>query len=85
LLFLYPRAQETKRNAGVGSCHAAWTARRNRPKVFGDDAIVSVQNPVRLNEYTEPQPDVTVIRPRDHTVSLPVPEDVLLLIEVSLG
>jgi hypothetical protein len=40
---------------------------------------------VRLNEYTEPQPDVTVIRPRDYTESLRVPEDVLLLIEVSLG
>jgi Uma2 family endonuclease len=49
----------------------------------GDEAIVSVQNPVRLNEYTEPQPDLTVIRPRDYSLSLPGPEDVLLLIEVS--
>ena len=49
----------------------------------GDAAIVSVQNPVRLNEYTEPQPDLTVIRARDYRVSLPGPEDVLLLIEVS--
>jgi Uma2 family endonuclease len=38
---------------------------------------------VRLNELTEPQPDLTVIRPRDYTQSLPVPEDVLLLTEVS--
>ncbi len=28
----------------------------------GDEAIVSVQNPVRLNESNEPQPDLTVIR-----------------------
>jgi Uma2 family endonuclease len=49
----------------------------------GEEAIVSVQNPVRLNGHTEPQPDLTVIRPRDHTESLPFPEDVLLLIEVS--
>jgi Uma2 family endonuclease len=48
----------------------------------GEEAIVSVQNPVRLNELTEPQPDLTVIRPRDYTPSLPGPEDVLL-IEVS--
>src|SRR5215213_8380383 len=48
-----------------------------------DEAIVSVQNPVRLNERTEPQPDFTVIRPRDYRLSLPGPEDVLLLIEVS--
>ena len=49
----------------------------------GDEAIVSVQNPVRLNEHTEPQPDLAVIRPRDYRLSLPGPEDVLLLIEVS--
>jgi Uma2 family endonuclease len=49
----------------------------------GDAAIVSVQNPVRLDEYTEPQPDLTVLRVRDYRESLPTPEDVLLLIEVS--
>jgi Uma2 family endonuclease len=49
----------------------------------GDAAIVSVQNPVRLDEHTEPQPDLTVLRVRDYRESLPKPEDVLLLIEVS--
>jgi Uma2 family endonuclease len=49
----------------------------------GDAAIVSVQNPVRLDEHTEPQPDLTVLRVRDYRESLPMPEDVLLLIEVS--
>ncbi len=49
----------------------------------GDEAIVSVQNPVRLDEYGEPQPDLAVIRPRDYRGSLPTPEDVMLLIEVS--
>jgi Uma2 family endonuclease len=49
----------------------------------GGEAIISVQNPVRLNEYTEPRPDLAVIRPRDYRESLPEPDDVLLLIEVS--
>ncbi len=49
----------------------------------GDTAIVSVQNPVRLDEHTEPQPDLTVLRVRDYRESLPMPGDVLLLIEVS--
>jgi hypothetical protein len=49
----------------------------------GDAAVVSVQSPVRLNEHTEPRSDITVIRPRDYTESLPVSEDVLLLVEVS--
>jgi Uma2 family endonuclease len=69
----------------IGTRHFSCVNRLNRLLVVnvGDEAIVSVQNPVRLNEYTEPQPDLTVIRPRDYSLSLPGPEDVLLLIEVS--
>lgn len=52
-------------------------------RTVGDEAIVSVQNPVRLSERSEPQPDLAVIRTRDYRQSLPMPEDVLLLIEVS--
>ena len=71
--------------AAIGTRHFACVNRLNRLILgaVGDEAIVSVQNPVRLDEYTEPQPDVTVIRPRDYRLSLPGPEDVLLLIEVS--
>jgi Uma2 family endonuclease len=71
--------------AAIGTRHFSCVNRLNRLLVMsvGDEAIVSVQNPVRLNEFTEPQPDLTVIRPRDYRVSLPEPEDVLLLMEVS--
>jgi len=71
--------------AAIGTRHFSCVNRLNRLLVMngGEEAIVSVQNPVRLNEHTEPQPDLTVIRPRDYTESLPLPEDVLLLIEVS--
>jgi Uma2 family endonuclease len=69
----------------IGTRHFSCVNRLTRLLVMnvGDEAIVSVQNPVRLNEYNEPQPDVTVIRTRDYRESLPMPEDVLLLIEVS--
>jgi Uma2 family endonuclease len=69
----------------IGTRHFSCVNRLNRMLVMnvGDEAIVSVQNPVRLNDYNEPQPDLTVIRPRDYRESLPMPEDVLLLIEVS--
>jgi Uma2 family endonuclease len=69
----------------IGTRHFSCVNRLTRMLVMnaGDAAIVSVQNPVRLNEYNEPQPDLTVIRPRDYRESLPMPEDVLLLIEVS--
>jgi Uma2 family endonuclease len=50
---------------------------------LGDDVRVSVQNPVRLGPYSEPEPDLAVIRARDYGGELPTPEDVLLLIEVA--
>ena len=50
----------------------------------GDAGRVSVQNPVRLGDHDEPQPDLVVLRPGpDYTRSLPTPADVLLLIEVA--
>ena len=71
--------------AAIGTRHFNCVNRLNRllVRAVGDDAIVSVQNPVRLSEDTEPQPDLAVLRPRDYFESLPGPEDVLFLIEVS--
>lgn len=47
--------------------------------------LTAVQNPVRLDDHSEPQPDLALLRPapdfyrRRH----PTPEDVFLLVEVS--
>ena len=52
----------------------------------GDRAVVSVQNPVRLDEYNEPQPDFAVLRPRTgkrRAAGPPGPVEVLLLVEVA--
>ena len=48
-------------------------------------AIVRVQNPVRLDDNSEPQPDVMLLQWRDdfYRDGHPGPDDVLLLIEVS--
>jgi len=71
--------------AAIGTRHFACVNALTRllVKGVGDEAIVSVQNPVRLDEHTEPQPDLTVLRTRDYKRSLPGLGDVLLLIEVS--
>ena len=47
------------------------------------DLFVSVQNPVRLNIHSEPEPDVALLRLPDGPLGTPVPDDVLLLIEVA--
>jgi Uma2 family endonuclease len=52
---------------------------------FEGAAQVWVQNPVRLEPYNEPQPDVALLRPRDdfYTSAHPTPVDILLLVEVA--
>ncbi|HLI56858.1 MAG TPA: Uma2 family endonuclease, partial [Actinomycetota bacterium] len=71
----------------IGSGHAGHVTRLNRilVKGLGDLAVVSPQNPVRLSDLSEPQPDLAVLRPNatDYADRHPRPEDVLLLVEVS--
>jgi len=51
----------------------------------GRRAVVSPQNPVLLSMWTEPQPDVTVLKPRDDCYDSKKPEyaDALLVIEIA--
>lgn len=71
----------------IGNRHLACVNRLNRLLVVavGDQAIVSVQNPVRLGDYSEPQPDLTLLLPRAdfYAGATPGARDTLLLVEVS--
>lgn len=53
--------------------------------VFGEDAVVDVQLPIAATRWSEPEPDVTVVRgtPDDYADHHPGPDEVLLLVEVS--
>lgn len=71
----------------IGSYHAACVDRLTRAishQVY-QSAIMSVQNPIQLDDYTEPQPDLTLLRMRPdfYAEALPTAADVLLLIEVA--
>ncbi len=46
-------------------------------------AHVSVQNSVRLGHRNEPEPDLALLRPDAPEDRVPIPEDVLLLVEVA--
>lgn len=78
---------EIVRMSPIGSRHAACVGRLNRllNRLVGLDAIVRVQDPIRLNGYSEPEPDVALVKPRSDFYSRehPGPGDVLLLIEVA--
>lgn len=71
----------------VGTRHESVTGRLNRwlSRALGDDAIVRLGGPVSLGQYSQPQPDFMLLKPRadDYITSHPGPEDVLLLVEVS--
>lgn len=73
--------------APIGSFHAGTVSILTRllMRAVADSAIVHVQNPVVLNDHSEPQPDLLLLRPRaDYYLSAnPRAQDVLLLIEVS--
>lgn len=73
--------------AAIGSRHAACVKRLIKLLVreVGDSGVVGAQDPVVLPGSSEPEPDITVLHPRDdfYAAGHPVPGDVLLLIEVS--
>jgi len=71
----------------IGSKHLSVVNRLTRIFVglVGDRAIVSVQNPVHIDDYNEPEPDIAILKPRpdDYAYDLPAASDAFLLIEIS--
>lgn len=71
----------------IGKQHAACVNRLNAiiNRRIGHLTIVSVQNPVRLNDYSEPEPDIALLKPRNdfYSQKFPCADDVLLIIEVA--
>lgn len=55
-------------------------------KSIGRKCIVRTQEPVRFDDYSEPEPDVVLVKRRKDRYSLshPTPADCLLVLEVSL-
>jgi Uma2 family endonuclease len=73
--------------APIGSWHAACVKRLTSSFVsgLGGRAIVSVQDPIWLDDHGEPQPDVALLRPRAdfYQDGHAGPGDVLLIVEVA--
>ena len=71
----------------IGIKHAvcvAKTARAFQIKL-GNRAFVWTQNPILLSNYFQPQPDLAILKWRDdfYAEALPMPDDILLIIEVA--
>lgn len=78
---------EILERAPIGTRHGSVAGRLLKRLILavGEDAIVRAENPVNLEAFSQPQPDLLLLRPRadDYVDSRPGPQDVLLLIEVS--
>ena len=71
----------------IGKHHSGCVNRLNRllHRSVGELAVVSVQNPISIDDFSEPQPDVALLKPRAdfYSHSHPTPADVLVIIEVA--
>lgn len=71
----------------IGTRHGSVTGRLDKwlNRAVGDAAIVRLGNPVNLGQYSQPQPDLMLLKPRadDYVASHPGPEHVFLAVEVS--
>ena len=71
----------------IGTAHAGMVNRLDQ--LFSNTAhgrcLVAVQNPIALDPFSEPEPDLALLRPRPdfYASAHPGPEDVLLIIEVA--
>jgi Uma2 family endonuclease len=78
---------EIYRMAAIGNRHAGCVNRLTRRLVPSllERATVTIQNPVRLSQLSEPEPDVCVLRYRSdfYASGHPSPADVFLIIEVA--
>ncbi|MBC7944944.1 MAG: Uma2 family endonuclease [Burkholderiales bacterium] len=73
--------------APIGPGHIGAVALLNKTMVVAaaDKAVVSVQSSILLNDRSQPQPDLVLLKARTdyYRHALPTPADILLLIEVA--
>ena len=71
----------------TGTKHSACINRLNAllSKLIREKAVISVQNPLQIDDFSEPEPDVAVLKYRQDFYELqhPQPADTLLIVEVA--
>ena len=71
----------------IGSKHAAIVKYLSNQlvQVFGDNKIISCQDPIRIDQWNEPEPDIALVHFREdyYASAHPTATGVLLVVEVS--
>ena len=75
------------RMSAKGTAHRSAVGRTYKllEKRLGNQAWISIQDPIQLNERSEPEPDVAIVQidPLDYADHHPTPSEVYLIIEVA--
>ena len=68
--------------APIGSQHAYLLDKLNRifTKQSPENSLVRIQNPLSLDNYNEPEPDLALVTNKDYSTHHPSPIDTLLVI-----
>jgi len=78
---------EITKMSPIGRKHAACINRLVEffTQKLGTQIVLSVQNSIRLDDNSQPQPDLAILKRRNdfYEEGLPTPSDILLIIEVS--
>ena len=78
---------EIVKKMSINPSHAATVKRLNRlfSQRVGDACVVSVQDPIALDGFNEPEPDIALLKSRAdlYGESHPGPSDVYLIVEVA--
>lgn len=78
---------EVRLMSPIGPIHIALVNKLNQMLTLqlGTRVIVSVQNPIQLDDFSEPQPDIAILRAREdfYAASTARAADVFLVIEVA--
>ena len=73
--------------AAKGTAHSAAVTRIDRvlSRLLANQVLLRFQDPVQLNDFSEPEPDVAIVQPDplDYETYHPKPENIFWLIEVA--
>lgn len=79
--------QMAAKGAGHSSKHSAGVTRCEKTlrRLLGDRVLIRLQDPIQLDDYSEPEPDIAIVQPRgdDYAAKHPTVAEVFLLVEVS--
>jgi len=78
---------EVVKMSPIGNFHAACVKRSTAIfyHLVARLVVISVQDPIQLDDYSKPQPDIALLKPRQdfYVQSPPTPADILLIVEVA--